>query len=114
MTFINFNTVPCSHFSLSRTLVKDITIKTFKDESMFELACDKVTRQGYWVLDPSDRKYVDQHHYPKKQMCFIAMGSALKKPFVELIPMGEKLNAQRFNVFFNFKLTFIFTKSSDI
>ena len=99
MTFINFNMVPCPHFSLSRTLVKDITIKTFKDESMFELACDKVTRQGYWVLDPSDRKYVDQHHYPKKQMCFIAMGSALKKPFVELIPMGEKLNAQRFNVF---------------
>ena len=28
-------------------------------------------------------------------MCFIAMGSALKKPFVELIPIGEKLNAKR-------------------
>ena len=70
-------------------------IKTLKDESYFELACDKVTRQGYWVLDKSDRKYVEKQHYPKKQMCFVALGSALKKPFVELIPVGEKLNAKR-------------------
>ena len=76
----------------------NITIKTFKDESPFELACDKVTRQGRWILDKSDRKYVEKQHFPKKQMCFIAMGSALKKPFVELVPMGEKLNAKRFNI----------------
>ena len=73
-----------------------VKFKTFKDESMFELACDKVTRQGYWILDKSDRKYVEQQHYPKKQMCFVALGGALKKPFVELIPLGEKLNAKRF------------------
>ena len=77
-----------------KIFIKNIA-KTYKDESYFELACDKVTRQGYWVLDQSDRKYVEKQHFPKKQMCFVAMGGALKKPFFELIPVGEKLNAKR-------------------
>ena len=63
------------------------------------MACDKVTRKGYWVLDKSDRKYVDVQHFPKKQLCFIALAGAMQKPFVELIPMGQKLNAKRLNIF---------------
>ena len=47
-------------------------------------------------MDKSDRKYIEKRQYPKKQMVFVAMGSCFKKPFVEIIDIGEKLDAKRF------------------
>ena len=63
---------------------------------MCELNVDKVTKQGYWCMDPQDRKYVDKIHFPKRQMLFVALATGIQKPFYRLIEMKKTLNSKEY------------------
>ena len=51
---------------------------------------------------------MDVQHFPQKQLCFIALAGAMQKPFVELIPLGQKLNAKRLNIYEKYHFDQIF------
>ena len=72
--------------------VKVLIFVTVKDESLVELGIDKVTNQGAWLLDASDRKYISKVQFPTRAMLFVALGSALEKPYYEIIePIGARV-----------------------
>ena len=72
--------------------VKVLIFVTVKDESLVELGVDKVTNQGAWLLDASDRKYISKVQFPTRAMLFVALGSALEKPYFEIIePVGARV-----------------------
>ena len=72
--------------------VKFLIFVTFTDETLIELGMDKITNQGAWLLDASDRKYISKVQFPKRAMLFVALGGALEKPYYEIIePIGARV-----------------------
>ena len=59
---------------------------TFTDESLIELGLDKITNQGAWLLDASDRKYISKVQFPKRALLFVALGGALYYDLITIFP----------------------------
>ena len=101
-----------------------ISLNTWKDETPCELGHDPETKQGCWILDKEDRRYIvksflyfklfyifilnygfslcdlrklltEKVHFPKKMMLFAAVGTCLPKPYWEFIEIGSRLNAKK-------------------
>ena len=100
------------------------SLNTWKDETPCELGHDPETKQGCWILDKEDRRYIvksflyfklfyifilnygfslcdlrklltEKVHFPKKMMLFAAVGTCLPKPYWEFIEIGSRLNAKK-------------------